>query len=297
MSKRAVQGGVNGGPAQVATDYVNQMDYQIVKLDMGAEGASYPVSVAANGGLPVSDQSDWSLEVAEGAFAKYHAVAKFGRNPDVDTGTEDIWSQGGTWVPPTAARVHAIVSSSTDDAPAGTGALTVSVNGLDGSYAEVTETVTLNGTSAVNTANSYVIIHRMIVLTAGSGGTNAGTITATAATDATVTASIQAAKGQTQMAIYQVPAGHSAYLYSYGGSYNGGSNSSVTIELYARPFGGAWNLKGSLGLMATGSNFGARTYRFPLRFSEKTIIRLAATTDTVNCNVIGHFDMLLEDDD
>lgn len=296
MTKRAVQGGVNGGPAQVATDYVGQMDYQIVKLDMGAEGASVPVAAGANNGLPVSDMSDWALEVSEGAFTQYHPVAKFGRNPDIDIGTEDIWSQGGTWVPPTEARVHALVSASAADTSDGTGARTVSVNGLDGSYAEVTETVTMNGATPVNTVNSFVIIHRMIVLTAGSGGTNAGTITATAAVDGTVTAAILASKGQTQLCIYQVPAGHSAYLYSYGGSYNGAVNSSVTIELFARPFGGAWNLKGSLGLMATGANFGVRTYRFPVRYAEKTLLKLTATSDSANANVIGHFDLLLEDD-
>ena len=81
-------------------------------------------------------------------------------------GTEDIWGTRGIWVAPTAAMTVNIVSSSTADASAGTGAGTLSVTGLNGSYVEVTETVTLNGTTAVTTSNSYWIIHTMIALTA-----------------------------------------------------------------------------------------------------------------------------------
>jgi hypothetical protein len=240
------------------------------------------------------------MEVAEGEFAAYAAVNKFGRNPDIDIGTEDIWSQGGTWVAPTAARVHALVSSSVEDDPdkggavAGTGAFTVQVQGLDDAYAEVSETVTLNGTASVNTVNSYRIIHRMIVLTAGTSGSNVGTLTATAATDGTVSVAIVAGKGQTQLGIYMIPAGKTGYLYAYGGSYNGSANSSVTIELLAKPDGGAWNLKGSLGLSSAGGNIGAREYAIPVRYAAKTLLKLQATSDAANSNVIGWFDLVLE---
>ena len=125
-----------------------------------------------------------------------------GYNSAVAAGTETIFPGGTVWLPPTTARTHAIVSSSTDDdgSPAGTGALTVRVHGLK-SGIRVTETVTMNGTTPVNTASTYDHIEALEVLTVGSGGVNAGTITATAATDSTITAAIEAGMNRSNGAI------------------------------------------------------------------------------------------------
>lgn len=236
----------------------------------------------------------WEIDVAKGGLNSHiKSVNKFGRNPDVDAGTEDIWSQGGTWVAPTLARVHAIVSSSANDAGSGTGARTISIEGLNGSYAEVSETLTLTGTVAVNTVNSYTIIHRIVVLTAGSGGANAGTITATAAVDATVSCGIVIGKNQTQTAIYQIPAGYSGYLSSFSGSYNGGGTSNVLLELFIKPFGGVFNLKGSVNLAESGSSIARRTYDTPLVIAAKSIIKLTATSDSANSDVVANFDLIL----
>lgn len=115
-----------------------------------------------------------------------------GINTDVDAGTETIFPGGGLWLPPTAARVHAIVSTSTDDdgSPAGTGARTVRVTGFTAAGVTSSETVTMDGTTPVNTSGSYLHITEIQVLTVGSGGTNAGIITATAASDSTISAAM-----------------------------------------------------------------------------------------------------------
>lgn len=237
--------------------------------------------------------NSFALDVSRGAYSNMSAVNKFGRNPDVDIGTEDIWSQGGTWVAPTAARVHAIVSSSTSDASAGVGARTVMVNGLNGSFADTTETVTMNGTTPVNTVNSFVIIHRMIVLTVGSSAANVGTITATAATDATISCAIVIAKAQSQFGIYQIPAGYSGYLFAYGGSFYGAANTNLLLELFAKPSGGAFNLKGTLALNISANCVGVREYAIPTKFTAQTTIKVSSTSDTNNANVIGWFDLVL----
>lgn len=75
----------------------------------------------------------------------------------------------------TAAKLD-VSSSSESDKAAGTGALTMAVYGLSASYQPISETVTLNGQTAVTTALSYLRVHGMKVLTAGSGRTNAGDI-------------------------------------------------------------------------------------------------------------------------
>lgn len=69
-----------------------------------------------------------------------------------------------------------VSSSSANDTAAGTGARTVRVSGVNASFVRVTEDVTMNGTTAVALVKSYMTIDSMIVLTAGSGLTNAGNI-------------------------------------------------------------------------------------------------------------------------
>ena len=71
-----------------------------------------------------SNPTDFILEISKGNVANHSEVTRFGRNDDIDTGSvpEDLWN-GPTalYVVPTAARVYAIVSTSTDDTDAGTG--------------------------------------------------------------------------------------------------------------------------------------------------------------------------------
>lgn len=233
------------------------------------------------------------IGIAQGNILGTTYVAKFGRNPDIDAGTEDIWSQGATWVAPTAARIHSIVGGAADVNTSGTGAWTVSVQGLNGSYVETTETVAMAGAAGVDTLNSYLIIYRMIVLTAGTGGTNSADITAVAASDSTVTCAIVALRGQSQMCIYQVPAGYTAYMHQFGGSFNGAPNANVILNLFSKPLGGVWNLKGSLSISAAGSSAAFRVYTVPTTFAEKTLIKLTGTSDSAGSDVMGEFDIIL----
>ncbi len=239
--------------------------------------------------------TDNGLEIGRGNVSGQSLLLKFGRNSDVDTGAyEDVWDGGGTWVPPTTARIHDIASSSASDTSAGTGARTVTIIGLNGSYAVTTETVTMNGTTNVPTVNSYVIIYRMYVVTAGSGATNAGTITATAQTDATVTAQISVGMAQTLMAIYQVPAGKTAYLRRYYASLNNATSAtSADVRLSVKPFGEVYQVKHIVGLLSTGTSFVDYRYDLPLVIAEKSLIKLDANSSANNMDVSGGFDLVL----
>lgn len=237
--------------------------------------------------------TDYYLEVARGNVTGMTALNKFGRNTDIDTGTEDVWDGGGTWVWPTAARVHNIASSSANDAsPAGTGARTLLISGLDTNFAEISETITMNGTSNVATSNSYIIIFRMKVVTAGSGRVNAGTITATAQTDSTVTAQIGAGNGQTLMAIWQVPAGKSLYMTKYYVSVDGTTAAQITAALWATQYvsgsGHTWQLKHTQKF----TNGQELVYEFnpPFKIDEKSIVRIAVTSSANNQDVSAGFD-------
>lgn len=133
---------------------------------------------------------DFLLEVAKGNVPKHSDYSVTGFNSDIDSGTtpETICGGGGVFTPPTTYRIHDIVSTSANDTAAGTGLRTVRIYGVTSSGFE-TEDKTMNGLTNVPTTKSYIDIYDIVPLTFGSGGTNAGVITATAAAPGTVTTS------------------------------------------------------------------------------------------------------------
>lgn len=111
---------------------------------------------------------------------------------------------------------RSIVSSSASDTSAGTGARTVKLTYLDSSNnGPFTETLTLNGTTAVNTvATDICYIEKIEVLSYGSFGANIGTISLKAATGgggATIF-SIAVSDIHTFQAHHYVPAGKIGYI-------------------------------------------------------------------------------------
>lgn len=179
-----------------------------------------------------------------------------GRNADVDAGTEDLISAGGTYAFPTQARVHDLVSGSADDDEGGTGAEKVTVEGLDADGEFQSEEVTLDGTNGVATTNSYTAIHRMYVSQVGSGGVNAGNITATADTDATVTRRIAAGEGQDTDGVYRVPAGYKLHLVHWYGAIIGTVGTKLAeLQLHVRSASAdGWRIAARMGLQGGAIN-------------------------------------------
>jgi len=91
-------------------------------------------------------------------------------------------------------------SANTTAGSAASGASKIKIIGVDENWNEVSEIVTLAGLTAVNTTNSYWFINYMYVY---NSTVNTGAITATAATDSTVSCTISAAAGESQQA-YQM---------------------------------------------------------------------------------------------
>lgn len=212
-------------------------------------------SVSTQDGVPVSasnplavSSTDFYQTAQEGRWSGYSVFTKFGRNPSTGTGAEDIWNGGGDYTgqPAGAApELVTVVSSSTDDASAGTGARTVSISGLktSTSTAYESETITLNGTTPVDSVNSWYRVNRLRVLTAGSGGANAGTLTvAYKITTANVFAAIPIGYNQTQVAAWTVPAGSTAWLkrVRIAIARSGGQTGSAEITIRARTVGGVY---------------------------------------------------------
>jgi hypothetical protein len=161
---------------------------------------------------------NFSLQVARGLIPGHSAITVFGYNPDVDTSEESVWPNGGTVPHPTAASVLKVSSTNSADAsPSGTGARTVLITGLNGSFNEVSETIVLNGQTAVNTVNSYLYVNGLTVTSVGSGGANAGDInvgtgTVTAGVPAVLYDMIAIGYNNRTTGHYCVPAGYTAFL-------------------------------------------------------------------------------------
>jgi hypothetical protein len=254
---------------------------------------------------------NYYLEVSRGNIPGAGFINKFGRNLEIDSGTTaDVWDGGKVtggnslvWVAPTQARIHALVSTSTDDdgSPVGLGARTVRIWGLTGwDTDEVFEDVIMDGTDPVNTSNSYVIIHRMRVLTNG-GTSNVGDIAATAAVDGTVTARMLPTEGQTQMCIYGVPSTKDIFfLQTYAAINKGSAGGSagyvdVILQINQTPqdqLTGFVN-KRTFGLSLDGSSQVTRDELIPSKFAGPALLKLEVSSATNNMDVSGGFTALL----
>lgn len=231
---------------------------------------------------------EFYLQVARSQIAGHESNFKFGFNPDVDDALETVWAEGGLYSYLSAATILKVSSSSTDDTAAGTGARTVEIFGLDGNYNEISETVTLNGQTAVNTTNSYLRINRGVVRSAGSGGQNAGVIyagtgTVTSGVPANKYLSIAIGDNQTLMSLWTVPAGYTAFiLHTDVTVATSQSNKYCTAKLVARPYGEVFQVK-DVFVKSQGST--TQFYSIPIRFDEKTDIEWRAIGDSAGADI------------
>lgn len=231
----------------------------------------------------------FNLQVARNQIAGHSAITLFGYNGDVDTTEESVWPDGGTVPHPTTASVLDIVSTSADDDAAGTGARTVFIEGLDNNYKVVSETVILDGTTDVVTVNSYLYINQFYVLTTGTGGVNAGVITAKVG--ATLYDLIALGYNQRTTAHYCVPAGFTAYLTT-GVITAGQVSGSTAITAFLKQHGP----DGILRVVAISTlNNGSIQYDFtyPVAIPEKSCFGATAIGAAVNNSVSAFFNFVL----
>lgn len=199
---------------------------------------------------------------------------------------QTVWNNATVWIPPTTASVMNVVSTSASDAAAGTGARTVSVAGLDANYLEISETITMNGTTAVTTTKQYLRIQRMTVVTAGSTEANVGVISIS---NATLQGKIDANAGQSSFSMYTVPAGKTAFLHSLHLSSSKSTDGKFTVRTRAA---GVSRIRHTVEL--TGESYSVE-FTYPTVIPERTDIELRAVANTGNGIVAGSYDLLLID--
>lgn len=236
-----------------------------------------------------------------GKIAGIRRVVIAGYNSDVDVATapEDIFPAiESTLIPRvTVAESWEIVSSDPNDTAAGTGARTVSLTTVNGSYAEVTQTVTLNGTTAVPLTGTHIATNAGLVISTGSGGTNAGLLTIRVAGGGAARAYISPGDSVLNQCKFTVPAGHTLELYSslMGLITSGGVESARFLFVITNPAGRTINTV-RIPLFANGVSLyrhelggGLLPYNTIAAMNE-TLIRVSAVTQNntaVDAVVLG----------
>ena len=233
----------------------------------------------------------WELNVSRGKVRGAFHIIKFGENLDVDGSMETIWDGGGLYTYLTSAGVLTVTSTDGDDAAAGTGARTVTVEGLDENYNQVSETLTVGGGAG---SVEFYRVFRAFVATSGSSGTNEGTISVSQG--ATTLAQIRSVGsptltglGQTFMSIYTVPAGYTGYIYQLDVS-TAKSDGDVYLVKRGQNDNGAWRAQ---DVMHTNANDIERVYTFPLKIEEKSDIEIRALSLANNMKCAATFCILL----
>jgi len=198
----------------------------------------------------------------------------------IATANQDIWGAGGNvglWSDNGGtedAKYLRCISSSANDDAAGTGARTLTVTGLNSSFIETTDVITMDGTTSVSGDVQFSRVNSGVITTAGTGLTNAGAILcwlkdgSTAITGAPKQIYMAIGKGKTDRAHYAVPVGKFAYITDVYAS----STTEVvaTYNLQTRNYGKYWQTQYSF----TVSGGFAHIFASPLRVSPKADIRL-----------------------
>jgi hypothetical protein len=240
----------------------------------------------------------FELQVARRQITFHEAFCQFGINTNVATSNETVWiGSSGIYAFPTAASVMKISSSSNDDDAAGTGARTVLINGLNANYDPVAEIVALDGQTAVNTTNSYIRVNKMVVLTAGTGGTSVGSIYAgtgnvNSGVPDVVVNQTGVLANETESSFYTVPAGYTAFINAWTmSSGNTTADEWTRFTLRIRPFGGVFGIKAQYHIAGSGIYECMAVY--PLPVPEKADIDVLAATSDGTASVSSQLQIVL----
>lgn len=247
--------------------------------------------------LTLDDRTEpFELQVSRNQIEGHRRVVVFGYNGDIDTSIETIWPSGGLLSFPAAALQMKVSSSNANDTSAGTGARTIFIEGLDTNHAEISETVTLNGQTAVTTTNSYLHINNAYVATAGSGLSAAGDIyigtgTVTAGVPATIYDIIAFDYNARVTGSYTIPANYTGYLVQ--GLFSAGQASgstSVTGRLMTR---GANSIRMTAAVVTLNNGSADYAFEYPVPIPEKTTVEAQGLGSAANNSCASMFILIL----
>ncbi len=253
--------------------------------------------------------SDYTLEVLKGNVPGHARVSirghdetvpmggPFGLSPEFG-GNSYVFDQSA--IDRTAGTPAAVSVSSTDntnDAGGGTGALTVRIIGLDAAGNAQVVNETMNGTTAVTTAETWSAVFSVVVLTTGNANGNTGTLyvgtgTVTAGVPAVRMLSVEIGYNISLSGYYVVPLGKTLYIRQFIATV-GSSNKDVEVFINTSNDGAQWYVQGPFGLEA--GDFTTEVIALP-GFPAGTHIKLTALGNAASTVVTAILGCELVDD-
>ena len=239
----------------------------------------YPEVVTFGGGV---GDYPYYLQVSRGLVEGHKRVFKFGYNAEIQNVEETIWEDGGIYVYPSSAVAMTVTSASgaTDNG------VLVTVQGLDSSYNEISEEVTLAGSGTATTTATFLRVYRAFI----SGSTEPDGVISIA-NGGTTYASING-DHQTLMAIWTVPAGYTAYVFQYDvTAFTEQNNKVATIRLITREFDGVFRTQHIFDTFQASFH---QEIKAPIPIPEKTDIefRAVASSSNADLKISAAFDII-----
>jgi hypothetical protein len=251
---------------------------------------------------------DFLTEVAKGNIAGHSLVHKFGHNTAVGTTFVPV-TQGGIYQTPqtgSATTLRIKAGGDANDTAAGTGARQITLQGIDETGAEVTETLATAGASASSaTTTTFIRLYRAWVSQSGtyataSAGSHAGTITIENGAGGTDWGEIllnSFPRSQSLIGAYTIPKGYTGFLLGSNGAVD---SSKVTDLLFFK----------REGILETSAPYKAMRLLFeetiendsfeyklksPLKIGTECDCGFMAKVDTGTANVEVDFELLIID--
>lgn len=232
--------------------------HRVENLVLSLQAFLRSVKVSKQGALNITDlYTEIALNRQDGLSLGF----KFGRNSDVDVNSapEDIWEGSGLYtgqpldyIPQTVE----ITSDEEEDNPTGTGARTVMITGLKTpeSTEYEHETLPVNGVATATSIGTWWRVNSLTVVTAGSTGSNIGTLTCVSSTDPTIVFAVATSTfNQSTVGAYTIAAKTEMLLKTLRMSIvrASGASGSATLSLRVRKPGGVF---ASYGIFEVGTN-------------------------------------------
>ena len=223
---------------------------------------------------------DFNLQISRGHVNNHTHVHKFGWNTSVGTAFETIWDGSNVYTYHNAGVATVTVANGVDSQS------NVQVVGLDQNFNPASEYLVAEGSASTT---QFSRVFRAIMHSANTGTTNVGAITVRV--DNTSAAVITAGGGQTQMALYTIPAGKTGYLKKIQGSIDKQKEVVFRIISKNKDNSNVFTEKGRFGTFGVPVTY---EYPYPLRFSANTDIQVQAKAGaTTEAGAI--FDLVLID--
>jgi hypothetical protein len=241
--------------------------------------------VASSSNNESTTSADFMTQVARGKVTGASQVNLFAFSNNVPNTFYTLWENTGTtqYAFPASAVVMTLASTSASDNTQAT----VLISGLDSTWALQTETVTLNGTTNVTTAKSFLRINSMVLTSPGtSQASNVGIITAK--NGGITYAQMNAGIGKNQAAVYSVPNGYTMYLYSIN-AFNGDASAGNFLNYQVKSTNNALTNPVTLTVLQTSFDSRYQVPRVnPFPYTQKTDIQWQFSTNsgTHHCGLI-----------